>query len=155
MNVISVFLVKRQRLLPFFTLKSRFCQGSFEMDITVYFLFFFLYSQIQIMAVVEHAYYASFGYHCNLFYAVSSRYGTPLEFMVGHRLINNTQRLIDAIHSAGLYVIVDIIQSHASPNANDGLNLFDGTENLYFAEGEKGNHSLWGSKCFDYSKKEV
>lgn len=107
------------------------------------------------MAIVEHAYYASFGYHCNMFYAVSSRYGSPTDFMVWSNRLNHSQHLIDAIHAAGLFVIIDIVQSHASPNCDDGLNLFDGSDALYFAEGEAGNHKQWGSKCFDYRKREV
>ncbi|KAK8794149.1 hypothetical protein WA171_003274 [Blastocystis sp. BT1] len=103
------------------------------------------YNCVQFMAIVEHAYYASFGYHCNMFYAVSSRYGTPTDF----------KRLVDAVHAAGLYVVIDIIQSHASPNIDDGLNCFDGSNHQYFAEGEAGEHRLWGSKCFDYKKREV
>ncbi|CBK25035.2 uncharacterized protein [Blastocystis hominis] len=103
------------------------------------------YNCIQFMAIVEHAYYPSFGYQCNLFYAISSRFGTPTDFM----------RLVDACHAAGLFVIVDIVQGHASPNVEDGINQFDGSDDLYFAPGEAGNHSQWGSKCFDYRKREV
>ena len=62
---------------------------------------------------------------------------------------------MDACHAAGLYVIIDIIQSHASPNVDDGINNFDGSDDLYFVPGEAGNHAQWGSKCFNYKKPEV
>lgn len=108
------------------------------------------------MAIVEHTYYASFGYHVNMFYAISSRFGTPTDFMVFiWYVLLLFKHLIDTIHAAGLFVIVDLVQSHASPNSEDGLNFFDGSDHQYFPSGEAGNHTLWNSKCFDYSKREV
>ncbi|GJD09524.1 1,4-alpha-glucan-branching enzyme [Galdieria sulphuraria] len=103
------------------------------------------YTAIQLMAVMEHSYYASFGYHVTNFFAVSSRYGTP----------EDLKFLVDEAHNWGLYVLMDIVHSHASSNSNDGLNLLDGTDYQYFHHGERGNHPEWGSRLFDYSKWEV
>ncbi len=99
------------------------------------------YNAVQLMAVMEHPYYASFGYHVSNFYAPSSRFGTP----------EDLKALIDAAHGMGLLVIMDLIHSHAVKNVNEGLNLFDGTPNQYF----KGEHPAWDSLCFDYLKPEV
>lgn len=103
------------------------------------------YNTIQIMAIMEHSYYGSFGYHVTNFFAVSSRYGP----------INDLKELIDTAHGMGIHVLIDLIHSHASANAQDGINLFDGTDYQYFHEGPKGYHSLWDSQIFDYSKWEV
>ncbi len=85
------------------------------------------YNCVELMAIMEHAYYGSFGYHVTNFFAVSSRYGTPDEF----------KYLVDKAHGLGLYVILDIVHSHAARNVNDGLNRFDGTDTCFFAEGSK------------------
>ena len=103
------------------------------------------YTCVELMAVMEHAYYGSFGYHVTSFFAVSSRYGTPDDF----------KYLVDKAHGLGLYVILDIVHSHAAKNVNDGLNQFDGTDHCYFHSGGKGEHALWDSKIFDFSKWEV
>jgi 1,4-alpha-glucan branching enzyme len=103
------------------------------------------YNCIQIMAIMEHAYYGSFGYHVTNFFAVSSRFGTP----------EDLKYMIDTAHSHGLYVLMDIVHSHASKNVLDGIALQDGTEYQYFHAGEKGVHSDWDSKIFDYDKFEV
>ena len=103
------------------------------------------YTAIQFMAIMEHADYASFGYHVNYLFAVSSRFGTPEEFMY----------LIDKCHENGLFVIMDIIHSHASSNVNDGLNYWDGTDHLYFHGGERGKHVQWDSKLYNYSSYET
>ena len=103
------------------------------------------YSCVELMAVMEHAYYGSFGYHVTAFYAASSRYGNPDEL----------KYLVDKAHGLGLYVILDIVHSHAARNVTDGLNQFDGTEYCYFHAGPKGDHTLWDSKIFNYSKWEV
>lgn len=103
------------------------------------------YNTIQLMAVQEHPYYGSFGYHVSNFFAVSSRFGTPGEL----------KYLVDKAHSYGIAVIVDLVHSHAVKNLAEGLNEFDGTDYQYFHGGEKGNHPQWDSKCFDYSKEEV
>lgn len=103
------------------------------------------YNCVELMAVMEHAYYGSFGYHVTNFFAASSRYGTLDDF----------KYLVDKAHSYGLYVILDIVHSHAAKNVNDGLNQFDGTDNCFFKGGSEGDHSLWDSKIFDYAKWEV
>jgi len=103
------------------------------------------YNTLQLMAIMEHPYYASFGYHVSNFFAVSSRFGTPEEL----------KELIDTAHGMGLLVIMDLVHSHAVKNINEGLNRFDGTEHHYFHAGAKGEHTAWDSRCFDYSKYEV
>jgi len=103
------------------------------------------YNTIQLMAIQEHPYYGSFGYHVANFFALSSRFGTPDEF----------KALIDACHLAGLRVIMDIIHSHAVKNETEGLSRFDGTSFQYFHKGPRGNHLAWDSRCFDYAKPEV
>ena len=103
------------------------------------------YNTIQIMAIAEHPYYGSFGYHVSNFFAPSSRFGTPEEL----------KSLIDTAHEMGLKVIMDIVHSHTVKNTLEGLNEFDGSEDQYFHAGERGNHDLWDSKLFDYGKTEV
>ncbi|KAI4497005.1 hypothetical protein M0802_007953 [Mischocyttarus mexicanus] len=103
------------------------------------------YNTIQLMAIMEHAYYASFGYQVTSFYAVSSRYGTPEEL----------KELIDEAHAHGLYVLLDIVHSHASKNTLDGLNMFDGTDSCFFHSGNRGQHPLWDSRLFNYGEYEV
>ena len=103
------------------------------------------YNAVQLMAVMEHPYYGSFGYHVSSFFAASSRFGTP----------DDLKSLVDAAHGMGLRVIMDLVHSHAVANERDGLSRFDGTDYQYFHSGEKGVHSAWGSRCFDYGKTEV
>lgn len=103
------------------------------------------YDAIQLMAVMEHPYYGSFGYHVSSFYAVSSRFGTP----------EDLKRLIDDAHARGLLVLLDLVHSHAVKNTKEGLNLLDGTQYQYFHAGARGLHSAWDSMVFDYSKYEV
>ncbi|KAG8898561.1 alpha-1,4-glucan branching enzyme [Tulasnella sp. 403] len=103
------------------------------------------YNAIQLMAVMEHAYYASFGYQVTSFFAASSRYGTPEEL----------KELVDTAHGMGLTVLLDVVHSHACKNVLDGLNAFDGTDHLYFHEGGKGRHDLWDSRLFNYGHHEV
>ena len=103
------------------------------------------YNTIQIMAVMEHPYYASFGYKVTNFYAASSRFGTP----------EDLKNLINTAHKMGISVLLDVVHSHAAPNTREGINEFDGTDYQYFHAGEKGNHSAWGTKCFNYGKDEV
>ncbi|KAH9638911.1 hypothetical protein HF086_013810 [Spodoptera exigua] len=100
------------------------------------------YNAIQLMAIMEHAYYASFGYQVTSFYAASSRYGTPCEL----------KQLIDRAHELGLYVLLDVVHSHASKNTLDGLNEFDGTNSCFFHDGPRGTHQLWDSRLFNYSE---
>lgn len=103
------------------------------------------YNTIQLMAIQEHAYYASFGYQVTNFFAASSRYGTPEQL----------EELIDTAHAMGITVLLDIVHSHACKNVLDGLNMFDGTDHLYFHEGAKGRHELWDSRLFNYGSHEV
>ncbi|KAI8895181.1 glycoside hydrolase superfamily [Globomyces pollinis-pini] len=103
------------------------------------------YNTIQLMAIMEHPYYASFGYQVSNFFAPSSRFGTPEELMF----------LIDTAHSFGIYVLLDVVHSHACNNVLDGLNMFDGTDHQYFHSGGRGHHSLWNSRLFNYSHPEV
>ena len=103
------------------------------------------YNCIQIMAIQEHPYYGSFGYHVSSFFAASSRFGTPEEL----------KSLIDAAHAKGIAVIMDIVHSHAVKNENEGLGNFAGDPNQYFYQGALHEHPAWDSLCFDYGKNEV
>ena len=103
------------------------------------------YNTIQIMAIMEHPYYASFGYQVSNFFAASSWFGKPEEL----------KRLVDTAHKMGIAVLLDVVHSHASANTREGLNEFDGTSYQFFHEGAKGDHSAWGTKCFNYDKNEV
>lgn len=103
------------------------------------------YNTLQLMAIQEHPYYGSFGYQVSNFFAPSSRFGTPDEL----------KELIDSAHGMGIYVILDIVHSHAVKNVLEGLSQFDGTSDLYFHSGERGEHPAWNSRCFDYGKDQV
>ena len=103
------------------------------------------YNTIQIMAIMEHPYYGSFGYQVSNFFAASSRYGRSEDLKV----------LINKAHEMGIAVLLDVVHSHAVKNTNEGLNEFDGTEYQFFHAGDKGNHSAWGTKLFNYGKNEV
>ena len=103
------------------------------------------YNAIQIMAIQEHPYYGSFGYHVSSFYAPSSRFGTPEEL----------KALIDEAHANGISVIMDIVHSHAVKNEVEGLGRFDGSYNQYFYGDSRREHPAWDSLCFDYGKNEV
>jgi len=103
------------------------------------------YNTIQLMAVQEHPYYGSFGYHVSSFFAPSSRFGTPEELM----------HLIDDAHSAGIKVIMDLIHSHAVKNENEGLARYDGSYYQFFHTGRKREHIAWDSLCFNYGKNSV
>ncbi len=103
------------------------------------------YNCLQIMAIQEHPYYGSFGYHVSNFFAASSRFGTPEEL----------QALIADAHSRGIAVIMDIVHSHAVKNELEGLGNFDGTPYQYFHDGARREHPAWDSLCFNYGKNEV
>ncbi len=100
------------------------------------------YNAIQIMAIQEHPYYGSFGYHVSSFYAPSSRFGTP----------DDLRHLIDDAHGFGIAVIMDIVHSHAVKNEVEGLGRLDGTPDLYFYGDGRREHPAWDSLCFDYGK---
>ena len=103
------------------------------------------YNAIQIMAIQEHPYYGSFGYHVSSFFAASSRFGTPEEL----------KALIDEAHKNGIAVIMDIVHSHAVKNEVEGLGNLAGDPNQYFYQGDRHEHPAWDSLCFDYGKDEV
>ena len=103
------------------------------------------YNAIQIMAVMEHPYYASFGYQVTNFFAASSRFGRP----------EDLQNLINTAHKMGIAVLLDVVHSHACANTREGLGEFDGTDCQFFHKGSRGDHPAWGTKCFDYGKNEV
>ncbi|MFK7852395.1 MAG: alpha-amylase family glycosyl hydrolase [Akkermansiaceae bacterium] len=103
------------------------------------------YNTIQLMAVQEHPYYGSFGYHVSSFFAACSRFGTP----------EDLKYLIDTAHGMGIAVLLDIVHSHAVKNIAEGLNNLDGSGHQYFHHGDQGEHPQWDSKCFDYGKPEV
>ncbi len=103
------------------------------------------YNAIQLMAIQEHPYYGSFGYHVSNFFAPSSRFGTPEEL----------KALIDEAHRLGLIVIMDLVHSHAVKNEVEGLACYDGSRTLFFHEGQRGEHPQWDSLCFDYGRHNV
>lgn len=103
------------------------------------------YNTVQLMAVMEHPYYGSFGYQVSSFFAASSRQGYP----------DDLKYLVNKAHSMGLRVLLDVVHSHAVGNTLEGINLFDGTDYQYFHQGPKGDHSAWGTKLFNYDKPEV
>lgn len=103
------------------------------------------YNTIQLMAIQEHPYYGSFGYHVSSLFAPSSRFGTP----------DDLKELIDTAHGMGLRVIMDLVHSHAVANILEGLGLLDGDPGLYFHTGARRKHVAWDSLCFDYGKPEV
>ena len=103
------------------------------------------YNTIQIMAIMEHPYYASFGYQVTNFFAPSSRFGEAEEL----------KNLINTAHQMGIAVLLDVVHSHACKNTREGINEFDGSDCQYFHQGTRGEHSAWGTKCFDYGKNQV
>lgn len=103
------------------------------------------YNTIQLMAIQEHPFYGSFGYHVSSFFAASSRFGTP----------EDLKELIDKAHEDGLRVIMDLVHSHSVKNSIEGLGLLDGSPGQYFHAGPRRNHVAWDSLCFDYGKDNV
>ena len=103
------------------------------------------YNAVQLMAVMEHPYYGSFGYQVANFYAASSWFGKP----------EDLKYLVDKAHKLGIRVLLDVVHSHAVKNTAEGINMFDGTEWQFFHSGPKGDHPAWGTKCFNYGKDEV
>ena len=100
------------------------------------------YNTIQLMAIMEHPYYGSFGYQVSNFYAASSWFGKP----------EDLKYLVNKAHSMGIRVLLDLVHSHAVKNTAEGINMFDGTVWQFFHDGDKGEHPAWGTKCFDYGK---
>jgi 1,4-alpha-glucan branching enzyme len=103
------------------------------------------YNTVQLMAIQEHPYYGSFGYHVSSFYAASSRFGTP----------DDLKRLIDEAHEMGIAVIMDLVHSHAVKNEVEGLGRLDGSYDLYFYGDSRREHPAWDSLLFDYGKNSV
>jgi 1,4-alpha-glucan branching enzyme len=103
------------------------------------------YNTIQLMAIQEHPFYGSFGYHVSSFFAASSRFGTP----------EDLKELVDTAHQEGIRVIMDLVHSHSVRNINEGLGLFDGSLGQYFHANERRYHVAWDSLCFDYGKDNV
>ena len=103
------------------------------------------YNTVQLMAVMEHPYYGSFGYQVSNFFAPSSWFGKP----------EDLKYLVNKAHGMGLRVLLDLVHSHAVKNTAEGINCFDGTQWQFFHAGAKGDHPAWGTKCFDYGKTEV
>ncbi len=103
------------------------------------------YNCIQVMAIQEHPYYGSFGYHVSSFFAPSSRFGTPEELKM----------LIDEAHSKGIAVIMDLVHSHAVKNEMEGLGNLAGDPCQFFYKGDRREHPAWDSLCFDYGKNDV
>ncbi|RJQ80206.1 MAG: 1,4-alpha-glucan-branching enzyme [Desulfobacteraceae bacterium] len=103
------------------------------------------YNTLQIMAIPEHPYYGSFGYHVCNFFAASSRFGTPEEL----------KELIDSAHAAGLRVLIDLVHSHAANNEVEGISRLDGSDFQFFHAGARGRHLAWDSRLFNYAKPQV
>ena len=103
------------------------------------------YNAIQLMAIMEHPYYGSFGYQVSNFFAASSWFGKP----------EDLKYLVNKAHKLGIRVLLDVVHSHAVKNTAEGINMFDGTTWQFFHDGEKGDHPAWGTKCFNYGKDEV
>ena len=100
------------------------------------------YNTIQLMAIMEHPYYGSFGYQVSNFFAASSWFGKP----------EDLKYLVNTAHAMGIRVLLDVVHSHAVRNTAEGINMFDGTTWQFFHDGAKGEHPAWGTKCFDYGK---
>lgn len=100
------------------------------------------YNTVQLMAIMEHPYYGSFGYQVSNFFAASSWFGRPEEL----------KYLVNKAHATGIRVLLDVVHSHAVKNTAEGINMFDGTTWQFFHDGPKGDHPAWGTKCFDYGK---
>mgnify|MGYP002918456195 CR=1 FL=1 len=100
------------------------------------------YNTVQLMAIMEHPYYGSFGYQVSNFFAASSWFGKPEEL----------KYLVNKAHAMGIRVLLDVVHSHAVKNTAEGINMFDGTTWQFFHDGPKGDHPAWGTKCFDYGK---
>lgn len=103
------------------------------------------YNAIQLMAIMEHPYYGSFGYQVSNFFAASSWFGKP----------EDLKYLVNKAHKMGIQVLLDVVHSHAVKNTAEGINMFDGTTWQFFHDGPKGEHPAWGTKCFNYGKDEV
>ena len=102
------------------------------------------FTHVEFMPVMEHPFYGSWGYQCLGYFAPSSRYGSPQDFM----------QLVDRLHQAGIGVILDWVPSHF-PGNETGLVYFDGTHLFEHMDPRKGFHPEWTSYIFNYGRNEV
>ena len=102
------------------------------------------FTHVQFLPVMEHPFYGSWGYQVTSYFAPTSRYGTPQDFM----------SLVDYLHQAGVGVILDWVPSHF-PNDEHGLGYFDGTHLYEHGDPRQGIHPDWNSFIFNYGRSEV